>query len=109
MKDHGDLGAADLIELGRSQSQDLLALEADRSGRLAIGRQQSHGRHEGLALARAALTDHAQTFALRYGEANPLHGLDLAVKGLEADLEIINREDGLFGGGRRRGGQSRNP
>ena len=37
LKDHGDLGAANLIELDRGQTQDLLALEPDRPARLAIG------------------------------------------------------------------------
>ena len=39
LKDHRDLGAANLIELDRGQTQDLLTLEPDRSARLAVSRQ----------------------------------------------------------------------
>ena len=52
LKDHGDLGAADAIQLALAESEQIRAAIVGRAGRAAVRGKQPHRRHDGLALAR---------------------------------------------------------
>ena len=106
LEDHGHLRAADAVQRLGLQPQDLLTLKPDRARGPAVLGQQSHDRHEGLALARAAFAHHAQGFAPRHLQADAAHGVDLTIMGVEGDLQIIDRQDGGGGWG---SGQGRTP
>ena len=62
LEDHGDLGAAHLVEALERQSDQLLAAIFGRAGDAAIVGQQAHDTHHGLALAGTGFADDRKRF-----------------------------------------------
>jgi hypothetical protein len=93
LEDHRHLRAADVVELADFEAQQLLALELRRAAGPAVGGQEAHDRHEGLALAGAAFAHHPQALAASHAERDAAHRVHHAVMGLETDGEILDRED----------------
>ena len=90
LEDHGDLGAAELIEPARRQAQQFLSAVAHAAAGAPVGGQQSHGGQKQLALARAALAHHTQAGAFLDIEAHPLDRMHIAVLGGEMDIEVAD-------------------
>jgi hypothetical protein len=63
LENHGQARAADAIEHRGLGADELVGLEARAAARRAAGREQSHDRKKGLALARARLAHDADAFA----------------------------------------------
>ena len=82
------LRAADLVELGLRQAEQVAAAIVDRAGRLAVGGEQAHRRHHRLALAGTGFADDRHRLAGLDVEVDALHRLDGAVERAEADLQI---------------------
>src|SRR5688500_15489249 len=94
LEDHGHLHAPDLVQLIDRQVQDLLALELHAAFSAAILGQQTHDRHEDLALARAGFADDAKRLAGLDREADVVDGADGALRGGEGGVEVADVEDG---------------
>jgi hypothetical protein len=94
LEDHRDLLAADLVQLGRGQVQDLAAAVEDGAVRAAVAGEQAHDGEEDLGLARPALADDAQGLAVGYREVDAVGGEHLAVGGGEAGGQRADLEDG---------------
>ena len=90
LKDHGDLVGADRVDGLARGVQNLLPVEADRSGGGAVLRQKPHDCEGKLRLARSAFADDAQRFALVEGQADAVDRADGAVGGREADGEVCD-------------------
>jgi len=93
LEDHADPAAADPVELGLAQRQQVAAAIVHRAAGLAVGSQQPHRRHHGLALARAGLAHHRHRLAGVDVEVDALHRLDHAVQRAEADPQVPDLED----------------
>ena len=100
LKDHRDLAAANAVELGLVQLQQVLAAIIDVADGFAVGREKAHRRHHGLALARTGFADDSDGFAGVDMQIYALHRVDGAVQRIEPNVEIFDRENG-FGIGHR--------
>jgi len=101
--------SAGAVQVGRPQAEQLLSLETGRAGRPSVAGEQAHHGHEGLALARTALADHAQAFAGGDRQGHAADGLDEAVMGLETDPQVVDRQYGSGHGTTHSGGQAGRP
>ena len=90
LEDHGDLGAAELVQLLRRQAQQFLAAITHAAGDLAVGGQQAHRRQEQLAFARTRFPHHAQAGAFMNIQAHAFDGMNLAVLCGEAHIQIAD-------------------
>ena len=93
LKDHGDLAATNLVELTLGHSDEFLTAIAGRTACTAIGRQQSHQRHRGLAFAGPGFTDDCNSLAGHDIEIDVFDGVNDAVIGVELDIQTANLED----------------
>jgi hypothetical protein len=101
LEDHGHFRAAHGVEIARAAVQDLAALKLHAAGRPAVGGQEPHDGEQDLALAGAGLADDAHDLAAPQLETHAIDGRHPALRQLEADGEIADRQDR-----RRRGGLS---
>ena len=88
LEDHGHTVAADGVEARSGRRQQISAAEPRLAGGTAVGRQQAHGGHEGLAFTGAGFADDAEAFALGHGQGQVAHRFDVAVHGGKAHVEI---------------------
>jgi hypothetical protein len=99
LEDHRHLRAADAVQRPRPQAQELGPQELRRARGAAVGRQEAHHGHEGLALAGAAFADDPEGLAARDGEGDAADGVDDPVVGGEVDPQVLDRKN-RFGQGR---------
>ena len=84
LEDHGDLVAADLVEILLGDLQKILAVIDDLAGfGDRVARLDTQDGLAGHGLAGAGLADDGEGLALRKVEIDAAHGLDLAVGGAE--------------------------
>jgi len=81
--------AAHVGELGASQRRDVDPLDADLAGR---GGNELHDRLAQGGLAAARLAHQPQGLADREIEADAAHGADHAGGGVEADMDVAQRQ-----------------
>jgi hypothetical protein len=97
LEDHGHLRPAQPVQRLGLEPEQLLAVEPGRAGGHAVVGQKPHDGHEGLALAGAALADHAQALAGHDVQADPAHGGNDPVGGGEVHLQVVEGQDRLGG------------
>src|SRR5207244_843951 len=93
LEDVGDLLSADPPELRRGQLEKVCAPEQAAPGHAGVRGQEPRHRHRGHRLPAARLPDQGHDLALRDAERDPVHGLDRAVLGPEADREVLDLEE----------------
>ena len=74
-----------------SSVEQVAAAIVDDARRLAVGGEQAHRRHHGLALAGAGFADDGDGFAGIDVEVDALDRLDHAVERAEADAKVLDR------------------
>src|SRR3981189_185951 len=96
---HRDLFTADVAQLVVVESVELAIAVGDRSGDPCVGSSGQPGdRLCGNAFTRTGLADDGQHLARLQVERNAADRLHYAVLGGEADLEIVDLEDGAHAG-----------
>ena len=93
LEDHGELRAAIVVELVGRQADQLLAAVLHRALGPAVRGEKAHHRHHGLALAGAGFADDGDGLAGVDVEIDALHGVEDAVAGAEADVEVADRRE----------------
>ncbi len=96
LKDHRDLGTADLVELVISQSDQFLAPIGGGASDGAVSSEQAHNAHHRLALAGAAFADDGERLAGTDIEADALDRIDRAIRRREIHFQVADRENGVF-------------
>ncbi|MDT4847552.1 hypothetical protein FQZ97_816120 [compost metagenome] len=97
LEDHADAVAADLAHLLLGQADEFLSVELDAARDLGRRRQQAHERHHGDRLAAARLAHDAQRFAALQREGDAAHGFGRAALRLQADVQVVDFEQGHGG------------
>ena len=93
---NGFSAAAQVVELGLRQAQQIAAVEhhraaGDRTGRLGDQAQDRPGRHR---LAGAGFADHGQGFAPCDVQADPVDGVDHAAGNPELHMQVAHTQQG---------------
>ncbi len=92
MKDDGDLAASYLVHLAGPYLEQVTPLEQhSTAGDLArrLGNQSQHS-HRADTLATTTLPHQTQGVPLLHAVRDAVHGLNLAVFGVEANLQVLN-------------------
>ena len=95
LEDDSDVVAAHVADLGLGQAQQLLALEADRAGRMVRGgiRQELQDRERGDRFAGAGLADQRDRLALLDLERHAIDRERLALTLAEGHGEVADSEE----------------
>src|ERR1039457_5502117 len=92
LEDHGELGAAYMVERRRRQTENFPSIETHAAARLGISRQQTHGRHEYLGLAGTRFTHDAEALAWRHLQRHIAHSRYGAARKRIDHLQILYAE-----------------
>ena len=95
LKNHRQLRAAIIVQLVGRQADDFVAAILHRALRPAIGGEEAHHRHHGLAFAGTGFAHDSDGFASCHVEVDALDGVENTIAGAEADVEVADCENGL--------------
>ncbi|MNL08624.1 hypothetical protein D3C87_1293520 [compost metagenome] len=93
LENHGDFRATDFVQLVDRQAYQLASTILRRALNDAVGSQEAHDAHHGLAFAGAGFPDDSERFTLLYVEIDTFDGVDRAVWRGKIDLEIADGEN----------------
>src|SRR5690606_9149431 len=96
LEDHRDRAAADPAQLALGEPEQLAPVQLRGAGRAAVVREEPEQREHALALPGARLADDAERLAAIEIEREALDGVDVAVGGGEADVQVAYFEQWHF-------------